>query len=499
MRLARKLVLVLCLAMLVVISLRGYLRAHEQIEDDKEQLGQVQRGIGRALRSSLTKVWHTEGKERALALLSTAAVGLRQLDIGWQVEAPSGTPPGFRGELTRVEERDQPALRTYVPVLEGEGSGWIRLSRPIEPYHRRLHAELRATAVTAGLSALFAVVISSAVGIVMVGRPMQRLVERAQRIGQGDLSSSDLTLGTDEIGALAREMDSMCRGLRAARERADRETAARMSILEQLRHADRLATIGQLASGVAHELGTPLTTILGRAKLIATGRVPPEQLQQYADAIGEQGARMTRIVRQLLDLARKGEAEHSTLDLRTQGRRTVALLSAFAAEHRVSLKLEPSAEPVFIRGNAAQIEQVLSNLIINAVQASPAGASVQVSVDPEEIAQPPGGGGARRFARLTVSDQGSGILPDQSALVFEPFYTTKPVGVGTGLGLAIADGIVREHGGWIALESNPGRGTQFFVRLPCAASERCVEAEESAHEQPLRIGPQAPATGAARG
>ena len=253
----------------------------------------------------------------------------------------------------------------------------------------------------------------------------------------------------------------MCDQLQAARERVESETQARVVALEQLRHADRLRTVGTLASGIAHELGTPLNVILLRAKML---KREGGEVAEGAGVIAGQAERMTRIVRQLLDFARRKEPKRTRCDLVDVAEHTTSLLRTLAERANVTLRLERPASPLLAEVDPAQLEQALTNLVVNAVQASHGGGEVVVAADRREVEAP--SGGTRVLACLEVRDEGSGIAPEDLERIFEPFFTTKGVGEGTGLGLAVAHGIVDDHGGFIRAASAPGAGTTFAIYIP---------------------------------
>jgi signal transduction histidine kinase len=253
-------------------------------------------------------------------------------------------------------------------------------------------------------------------------------------------------------------------------------TTARIAAIEQLRHADRLSTVGKLASGIAHELGTPLNVVSGRAQLIAesvqagaSDRIGEAAVLDVTDnvrIIVEQTRRMSAIIRQLLDFARRRGVQKASYDLRQLVAQTVSMLQPLAEKRGVALAIEPTATPASAQVDASQIQQVLTNIVVNAIQSMPKGGTVTISLRPSS-AQPPGTEitEGTRF-EIAVRDQGDGIAPEVLLHVFEPFFTTKAVGEATGLGLSVAYGIVQEHGGFITVESEPGRGSRFAIHLP---------------------------------
>jgi signal transduction histidine kinase len=249
------------------------------------------------------------------------------------------------------------------------------------------------------------------------------------------------------------------------RERIDNEMSLRLSALEELRHAERLNTIGKLASGVAHELGTPLNVIAGRAELIYSGRVDLAAARGSASIIGEQADRMSHIIRGLLDFGHRSGTETRAENLLQLSEETSELLTVLAK--KVGVEIVVAGREIKSSVNRWEIQQVLSNLLANAIQAMPSGGRIEVSVHEEQTALPENGDSARRaYACITVRDRGSGIEPEILPKIFDPFFTTRTVGEGTGLGLSIAYGIVRDHGGALRVQSVLGEGTTFQVFLP---------------------------------
>ncbi len=247
------------------------------------------------------------------------------------------------------------------------------------------------------------------------------------------------------------------------------ETELRRSALDQLRHAERLNTVGKLASGLAHELGTPLNVVAGRAHLIAAGRLDAEGVKRSARIIAEQSGRMAVLVRQLLTFARRGGVETAPVELDALAREATELLEPIAKPKHVELRL--AGEPVVARANRAELMQVLTNLVANAVDAMPRGGAVTLTARTESAHLPEvAGAGVRQWAVIEVADEGSGIAAAVLPRIFDPFFTTKDIGEGTGLGLAIVFGIVRDHGGAIRVESRIGQGTTFRVYLPACQS-----------------------------
>lgn len=249
--------------------------------------------------------------------------------------------------------------------------------------------------------------------------------------------------------------------LDALRRYVRKETEDKLLAIEQLRHAERLNVIGKLAAGVAHELGTPLNLVLGNAEMIVKDGATSDATRAMARKIMDQVGRMSTIIRQLLTFARKRGASRESTELTSCIRDGVALLRTIARKQDVELTTEVPEATILVRANGVEMAQVLNNLVINAVHATPPGGQVHVTCEVH-------GEGRQRFAAMVVADTGTGIAPQDLARVFDPFFTTKEVGLGTGLGLSVTYGIVQDCGGRIEVDSRLGEGARFTVLLPLA-------------------------------
>jgi signal transduction histidine kinase len=251
----------------------------------------------------------------------------------------------------------------------------------------------------------------------------------------------------------------------ALRQRLQQEMAARQDALGQLRHAERLTTLGRLASGIAHEIGTPLNVISGRAELIGSGTLNADAITTSANIVVAQAERITVIIRQLLDFARKGGTRVEPTVLTSLLEHTALLLGPLAS--KAGVEIVSSGERIEVDVNPSEIQQVITNLVTNAIHAMPGGGKVEVSVA-SETAQDPRRTQAKTqaYAVVRVRDYGVGIAHETVPRIFEPFVTTRDVGVGTGLGLSVVFGIVQDHDGWIAVDTTQGKGTTMSVYLP---------------------------------
>ena len=312
------------------------------------------------------------------------------------------------------------------------------------------------------------------IGITAIGRPLKKIIDKTKQIGNGDLSHPINIQSRDELSDLGKALNDMCRQLSESQERIREESAARVSAVEQLRHAERLQMIGKFASGIAHELGTPLNVISGRAGLIESGKLTAEDSVASAKIIKSETERITAMVRQLLDFARRKPSQKLPADLRNIFDRTVGLLEQLAKKRKITIEVEQEDSPIMVLVDATQIQQVLNNLLANAAHAMPGGGKINVGFV-HDITRPPEMGNAdeangQKYVCIRLQDEGEGISEEDLPHIFEPFFTTKTADTGTGLGLSISLGIAQDHGGWISVDSQKGNGSCFSLYLPALPS-----------------------------
>jgi two-component system NtrC family sensor kinase len=482
MKVARKLTLALVLGIVAVMAVHAWVQVRQEVILYESDVRPKPRGRG--FLAMIQSVWRTEGEQRVRELVEEAAGALRDVHTRW---VRIDVPPGHRkyprdleaartasatGEMATciVHDADGRTLRTaYLPVQQGHPlvleatESLDREMAYIRTTHRTLFATALAIVAVCGL-------IIAAVGRKLVGRPLKALQEQARRMADGDYSVRLDVHQHDEIGELAAEMNTLCDRLIEANRRIAEETAAKLAAFEQLRHSDRLATIGQLAAGVAHELGTPLSVVSGRAQLVAADPGVSNEVRANARIVVEQAARMTEIIRQLLDFSRRRRVQPVPADLRRVVGRMLDLLSAVGGRRAVRFELDAPQEPMMAAVDEAQLQQALTNIVLNGVQAMPQGGRIRVRLTSVRATSPTvREQGERDYRRIDVEDEGGGITPEHLPRIFEPFFTTKGVGEGTGLGLSVAHGIIADHGGWIDVESTIGRGTSFRIYLPAFA------------------------------
>jgi len=291
-----------------------------------------------------------------------------------------------------------------------------------------------------------------------IQRPMIELQEKIARLGEGDLRVSvDFAKRNDEIGDLGRNFNRMVTQLRETREEI--ETLHRT----QMSRAEHLATLGELATGLAHEIRNPLAGIAGVVEIIGRDLPQVSAARAVVKDVRLEIAQINRILTDLLQTARPHPPEIRRSDLNTTVEHAVMLARQQALSKPIEITLKKDTNLPDLEHDSGQIHQVFLNLLLNSIQAIEGRGTITVEI-----------GGREACAAITVTDTGRGIPPENLPNIFRPFFTTK--GNGTGLGLSLARRIVEEHQGQIEVTSVVGEGTKFTVLLPILRPEAAVVA-----------------------
>jgi two-component system NtrC family sensor kinase len=316
---------------------------------------------------------------------------------------------------------------------------------------------------------------------VVVDRPLRRFLHTIDRVRQGDTQAALPVEGNEEFAVLGHQFNEMVLRVRTFSDElqtrideATRQLQARYQEVERLNellfvmqrslsHAERLALSGRIVAEIAHEVGTPLHSIAGHLELLRQdvgSGAPLEATTRRLDVVEGQLARVSEIITQLLDLTRRPPGEPALVDVNGLARNTAELVRPGLPAAGLSLELALAPGLRRVRGHEGQLQQVVLNLLTNAIDATAAGGRVRLATGmgrgPDEL-------------EIEVRDTGAGIPDADRKRIFEPFFSTKEPGRGTGLGLFISAQIVREHHGRIELETEEGRGSSFRVVLPAAA------------------------------
>jgi signal transduction histidine kinase len=390
----------------------------------------------------------------------------------------------------QVVHADEALLDVAAPVFSSTGDciAWVRVGEGMESITHNL-AAVRRDGLWFGLGATL---LGAAFATGMAFRLTSRIrgllaVSDGVRAGQSGLRAR--VGGGDELAELGVAFDAMLDGI----QQRERENA----LLEaELLHAQRLESVGRLAGGVAHDFNNLLTAIVGNALLLQE-RLPAGPLRTGAEDILDAGHRATEVTRGLLAFSRKQLLAPARLDLREVVQGTDRLLARLIGED-IQVSLRVPDQPLEIVGNRGQLEQVLMNLGVNARDAMPGGGTLTVEASAVELGAAEAtarGLSGRRAALVAVRDDGCGMTEETRARIFDPFFTTKEVGKGTGLGLSMAYGTLRQHGGFIEVESAPGRGTTVRLYVPLAPPASGEPSKDGAGAAPAPAGPSPPRPG----
>ncbi len=491
MKLTIKIMSLIFLGIIALLAADGYVSVKREINLFDNDMKQNAYLLGNTVKELTLDAWHASGRNRALELIKRVDKEENHMRIRWVwLGSPSGGPymphvarqklaPVFHGHEISVKKMDDNGYGhryTYIPIkISNDAYGALEISESLAELTGYIHKTIWRSIILGILMALLSFIMLWVLGIKFVGRPLDRMMEFTRQIGEGDFSNRIDVHGQDELSNLAAAMNQMCKQLSASREAVRKETEARISALEQLRHSERLATLGRLSSGIAHELGTPLNVVSGRAKLITDENLKREDVIECSRIIKEQAERMAKLVRQLLDFARRRAPQKSRIDLKNLSAQVLEMLRPAAGKQKVTLGLLKNEDIPMVSIDPYQIQQVLINLVMNGIQAMPDGGHLNLGIQMKSACPPAQSCGPEKdFVAIYIEDEGEGIPEDNIYHLFEPFFTTKSVGQGTGLGLSIAYGIVQEHGGWIDVKSKIGEGSCFTIYIPLEVDE-CAE------------------------
>jgi signal transduction histidine kinase/ActR/RegA family two-component response regulator len=305
-------------------------------------------------------------------------------------------------------------------------------------------------------------------------QPLDELLEGVRALGAGDFSYELHKTGKDEVAELTTAFDSMRTSLQQSQDR--QVTSA------------RLEAVGQLAGGVAHDFNNLITVIKGYADLLSAHLSPDDPVVKYAEQISKAGDRASALTRQLLAFSRKQSAEPQAIELNSLVTNLQKMLKVLVGE-RYDLSFVPAAKSATVMADPGQLEQVILNLVANARDAMPEGGSIELrteNVVVDEAAAAQQGVQAGQYVRVCVKDTGCGMDPDTQAHIFQPFFTTKDVGKGTGLGLSIVYAATKHAGGFIEVQSAPGRGSTFSIGIPQYAASVVADSAKAAAKEVLR-------------
>lgn len=366
--------------------------------------------------------------------------------------------------------------------------GVLDIVYPLE----RIDRSIRQNTVTiVSLSLGFVALAALLVGLLvqrMVYRPLRDLQDGAARLAGGDLDQPIPVRSQDELGQLADSFNAMMHALRSSRVELEQwghtlehkvEAATRELHRAQAEAArgEKLASVGLLAAGIAHELNNPLTGVLTFSSLLRKQMPDGSPEAEDLDLVIQETRRCAAIIRRLLDFAREKTPEKNYADLNALIRKTVLLVeqSAQAMGIEILVETDETLPPVWIDENL--LEQVVMNMLVNAQHAIGSDGRITVRSRLREDRPAAQDRGARSMAEISIADTGCGIPEENLQKIFDPFFTTKGVGKGTGLGLSVSHGTIEAHGGTIEVDSTVGVGSEFRIYLPLENGQDALQGE----------------------
>lgn len=436
--------------------------------------------VARAIQLPLSHAMERErqgGIEQALesALSLDSVYSAYAFDLeGYQIASAGDRAAAFGREVLRervieedgVGEYEQDGKRRVysysIPLRDSrdQTAGLLLLTRR----ERDFRDYIRRVRLHAGL--WFSLSLLVMIGLVVVGhdraqgRHFKRLVDGMDRIAKGDVQHRVPQTGPSEIALLASRFNAMLDSLQETEAELTRNREAQVELEQQLQQSEKMAAIGQLAAGVAHELGTPLSTVSGIAQRGLRHVEPDTKEGSLFAKIIKEGKRMEVIIRQLLDFSHNRKLSRRPLRPASVADAAVAAVAAEAQAADANIAVCGDLNTSVCYADPIRLEQALVNLLRNAIQTHP---KAHVELSWEE-----------RDAEMVfyVDDNGPGVPQDFRLRLFEPFFTTKQVGAGTGLGLAVVHGIMQDHGGSVELDTSPLGGARLVLRLPVKPARR---------------------------
>ena len=491
MRLSVSISLWLAAAVLILLGGHGWIQLHEERADLDAAARRELTLMATAIRNAVENAIRDSQEPDVTTLLEQLEVKDPAVDVFVFDEAGStlGSSEGAGGNLAKarglarasaiddplhVEALGSGELAATTPLrIAGTAAGHLVVIRPLNALEADLADERQAVVWSAGLLITSLSLIIWAVVRLRVQVPMDRIIAGVRQIRGGELSVRIGLTGSDELSELAGEFDAMTESLERARVEIARAAEARERLETEMQRANRMAIVGEFAATLAHEIGSPLQVLHGRASDLAARQDLPRDATRSATILVEQTERIHAIVERLLDVARRKAPGMVELDVEQQAGRMLELVSTHA--RRLGVRLDSHYEHVpRVHGDPAQVQQVVLNLLQNALRATPRGGTVRLSVSRSSFARhaddPP-----RASVAITVEDTGNGIPEPHLDQVFEPFFTAwsddqQPKG--TGLGLAVVRSIVHDHGGIVSVTNVPGGGACFVVHFPVEHATR---------------------------
>ena len=478
-----KFILVVNLLVVLLVGSAAFLMELRQrnaiVEEVKKRALILARGLADASANSLV-TYNYVGVEQSLAVATRspdvvyavvldkegniAASSVRSAPIQWLLAGTDVTPPPAGTDPIIRQRRipgssDETVYDVWVPVaIEGSDQRWgtARVGVSLESMHQEI-ARTRWQIAAIGLISLVVGSLSSIVLAQRITKPLQALTRGVAAVGHGDLTQRIDIQTKDELGELAHAFNDMTAQLARVRD-----------LEERLRRADRLAALGTMAAGIAHDIRNPLTSILIFSQLMSLHHDDPDVRQKFDRVVPRELERVQGVIEDMMELARPAALNLEPTNLNEVLTQALELYEEQAATQGVKVAREFDPDLPFCNADRKRLHRCISNLLANAIQAMAKGGDLAVHTslvsDVPAAASPSAGAPPDAMIRVTIADTGQGIQPDRLSRIFDPFYTTKEKGLG--LGMAITHRIVEDHTGTIDVQSQVGLGTTFTIHLP---------------------------------
>ena len=506
MKLGTKIIVLIVLTVMAMMTVHGYLSVRQDEENVMRGIRTGMRGFAQAVRAALRDLY-ADNQNLAATREFVRAVAPRGNIHGLIVYDSAAQPVAISSSLSFPDDfremdpspilhldprpvlrdkkdlegylRDQGAFIYYrieaIYTSRGEPVGAFVLARQgfgltSSIVERRNRIIVTTVALVLGLSFLVWMIVQHS-----IARPIHRLIDRVREVGRGHWRQRIDIHGDDEVATLAKEFNLMSEELQYSYHRLMAEQNEKLRLEQNLRRSERLASVGQLAAGLAHEIGTPLNIISGRAEHLMRRPRSVEEIKGNLHVIRSQSERIAAIVRQLLDFSRRREPLFRPVDIAGLLERVKRLMEHQLENKKICVEISRGPSLPTIEADAELLQQVLINLFANSIDALKPGGSIKihvVSLAPGDNSAGAVSEGTVQGVRIFFEDDGSGIAPENLGRIFDPFFTTKDIGEGSGLGLSVVFGIIKDHGGEIRVESELGRYCRFIIDLPFVAASR---------------------------
>ena len=449
------------------------------IQHTVEDIGKTEGVLYVRIFDNKGRVAYSSKKEDIGTVLHTSAPACKSCHLGPGPPEVKGSwsfkkdPEGYRIMNIIQPIYNKPACYTsscHAHTIEQKVLGLVESDLSLKYLDRRIKQHRTVlTIYVLGVLSISAVVL----GIILwniISKPIQILRKGMRRVAEGELDYTVNIDTRDEIGELAKVFNAMTSELSKAKkelidwgkklEKKVEEKAEEIKKTQaQLIHSAKLASLGKMAAGVAHELNSPITGIVTFGHLLLKKFSEGSQESDDIKVIIEQADRCSNIIKGLLRFSRADTAEKEPVNINDVVKNALKLISHKADFFNISIIMDLDISLPLVKANSSQLQQVFLNMIINAADAMDGKGNLLICT--RKVIE-----NDKLFTEVEFTDTGHGISEENMVKIFEPFFTQKSVGKGTGLGLSISHGIIQEHGGKILVKSKVGEGTSFFVRLP---------------------------------